>query len=108
MTAREGCPLISHDFFPQAGDPDFKLKLRCVQAVKRHCNKDNEHCCVLWRWQVCEGAAKRESDYGELVFSDTTTTRFLVIETHQRWHESAWEHSKAMAKQLFCLLRYIG
>mmetsp|Transcript_10866 Transcript_10866/g.18855 ORF Transcript_10866/g.18855 Transcript_10866/m.18855 type:complete len:331 (+) Transcript_10866:127-1119(+) len=65
-----------------------------------------EFVCILFQWQQCEGAATRASDFGGLVFTDMTGTRFLVIETaHQ---DSTKARSRRQADSLFSVLTYIG
>lgn len=65
--------------------------------------------------QICEGAASRACDWGDLVFCDAATKHWLVVQTSPIPGGCADHQPAAMAQQaaehaskLFCLLRYIG
>ncbi|BDA46608.1 hypothetical protein COCOBI_09-0600 [Coccomyxa sp. Obi] len=86
----------------------------CVKAIDSLADSSEESLGyepILFRWMVVEGSARTPEDFGQLMFCDPTTTRFLVVENHQPdQHEEMdlVKHAKNRADLLFCLLTYIG
>ncbi|KAK9820556.1 hypothetical protein WJX72_011626 [[Myrmecia] bisecta] len=74
---------IAREAQTQTGDGAwiFGTHHKVVKAMKRlPKHRDQNFEAVLFMWEAVESCAKKASEMGHLVFSDMTTTRFVVVE----------------------------
>ncbi|KAJ7590819.1 hypothetical protein C8J56DRAFT_933959 [Mycena floridula] len=74
MKSPEEAPDLSRD--------DFLARKQILQQVEEAQSGSPRHTKwvpILYNFEVVRGSAKRQRDWGHLVFIDTTTTRFLLV-----------------------------
>eukprot|EP00775_Hariotina_reticulata_P003749 gene3749-4007_t len=73
--------------------------------------KGSPFTCIMFNWQLCEGAAKCLEDWGDLIFTDHTTKKFVVVEVDtfaSMPPRQLQQHAERRGQQLFGLLTYLG
>jgi len=62
------------------GKEDFRARKDVIGQVARWAEgKSEEWVPILYLYEIVKASAKRERDWGHLVFTDLTTTRFLLV-----------------------------
>lgn len=73
---------------PDLSRDDFLARKKIINQVSRYCadraretksEYEDQYVPILYLYELVKASAKRERDWGHLVFTDMTTTRFLVV-----------------------------
>ncbi|KAI0034879.1 hypothetical protein K488DRAFT_44623, partial [Vararia minispora EC-137] len=78
------------DNAPDLTRAEYFARKKVVEQVAQWCDDNadkpeviykNEWAPILYRFEIVKGAAKKERDWGHLIFSDMTISRFLLVMT---------------------------
>ncbi|KIJ60149.1 hypothetical protein HYDPIDRAFT_161442 [Hydnomerulius pinastri MD-312] len=106
---------------PDLTQEEFMARKKIIQQVEESAGRNrgkrgmvDEWAPILYRYEVVKGSAKRQCDWGHLLFTDMTTTRFLLVMVFPRpcncgnlSHNDYETLTKYQADRLMCLLTYL-
>ncbi|KAI0789609.1 hypothetical protein C8Q75DRAFT_806776 [Abortiporus biennis] len=112
---------------PDLPREDFLARKKVVDTVEKWCEENqgkrpeliprNEWIPILYDYEIVKSSAKRLRDRGNLIFSDLTTTKFLLVMCYGDTHSSCQHHvsfeedyaamTKELADRFMSLLQYI-
>jgi hypothetical protein len=98
-------------FYENINPPESEFFLQRAFAGGDASTKREFRCLTIGSYEVATGAAKREGELGEFLFTDYTATRFICVRVmHLTDYLCPHELAKAQAdaNRIYCLALYMG